>query len=105
MFGYCQEGRYAYRALGPVVETNTRLQYATILNGPILVTKELSASWIDDVDEEGYEYLLCLETVDLEDGRVTHQHEWTPARKMVPYLFPGTPLPTPAQAFRLAFAT
>lgn len=88
MFGYCQDGRYAYRSLRPVVETDTRLQYATILNGPILVTKELSASWIDGVDEEGDEYLVCLQTVDLTDNRYAHSHDWVPARRMVQYLFP-----------------
>lgn len=104
---YCQDGRAGYRCLSPVFESETRLQYATILRGPFLVDKEVAAPgvWKDGVDEEGYEYLLCLMTADLRDDRVTHQHEWTMARKMLPFLFPGTRLPTPAEAFAMAFQT
>lgn len=71
-----------------MVETTTRLQYATILNGPIFAIKELSAVWIDGVDEEGDEYLVCLQTVDLADNRYTHSHDWVPVRRLATYLFP-----------------
>lgn len=78
---YCQRGMF------PIVETDSFLQYATALREPVLVTKEMVPDWIDGVDEEKYEYLICLETVDLTENRAVHSHDWIPARKMVSYLF------------------
>ncbi len=91
-----QNCRSRSQSVWPIAESDTRLEFATILDGPVPLSEScgLDGTWT----QERWYFLVCFETLDLERDRVRHFHDWVPTERIAPLLFPDAPAPVDLEA-------